>query len=83
MNTQGSGLLVFGESDGRYTDLTARGISKATCQKAGYWVAKVRGTAYQVADYRDQNGSIVSQKLRDKEKNFSTPRVPQRGRIVR
>lgn len=72
MNTQGSGLLVFGESDGRYTDLTARGISKATCQKAGYWVAKVRGTAYQVADYRDQNGSIVSQKLRDKEKNFST-----------
>ncbi|WP_409335712.1 hypothetical protein, partial [Klebsiella pneumoniae] len=64
--------MVFVESDGRYTDLTARGISKATCQKAGYWVAKVRGTAYQVADYRDQNGSIVSQKLRDKEKNFST-----------
>ena len=46
MNTQGSGLLVFGESDGRYTDLTARGISKATCQEP----AKVRGTAYQVAN---------------------------------
>lgn len=67
-----NGPLVFGEANGRYTDLTARGISKATCQKAGYWIAKVRGEVYQVADYRDQNGSIVSQKLRDKNKEFST-----------
>lgn len=64
--------LVFGEVNGRYSDLTARGISKATCQKAGYWIAKVRNELYQVADYRDQNGSIVSQKLRDKHKEFST-----------
>lgn len=64
--------LVFGEADGRYTDLTARGISKATCQKAGYWIAKVNGELYQVADYRDQNGSIKSQKLRDRNKEFST-----------
>ncbi|ATS93681.1 DNA primase/helicase [Pectobacterium phage DU_PP_II] len=63
---------AFGESNGRYVDLTARGISKATCQKAGYWIAKVNGQNYQVADYRDQNGSIVSQKVRDKDKNFKT-----------
>ncbi|WP_459625734.1 hypothetical protein, partial [Enterobacter hormaechei] len=31
----------FGDSNGRYSDLTARGISKETCQKAGYWLAKV------------------------------------------
>lgn len=62
----------FGESNGRYTDLTARGISKATCQKAGYWIAKVNNQMYQVADYRDQNGSLVSQKIRDKDKNFKT-----------
>lgn len=62
----------FGESNGRYSALTARGISKETCQKAGYWIAKVDGNMYQVADYRDQNGSIVSQKVRDKDKNFKT-----------
>ncbi|QHJ81889.1 MAG: primase DnaG/twinkle, TOPRIM domain [Bacteriophage sp.] len=62
----------FGDSNGRYTDLTARGISQATCQKAGYWIAKVNGQMFQVADYRDQNGSIVSQKIRDKDKNFKT-----------
>lgn len=62
----------FGDSNGRYTDLTARGISKATCQKAGYWIAKVNNQMYQVADYRDQNGSLVSQKIRDKDKNFKT-----------
>ena len=62
----------FGESNGRYSALTARGISKETCQKAGYWIAKVDGVMYQVADYRDQNGNIVSQKVRDKDKNFKT-----------
>ncbi|UJD21506.1 DNA primase/helicase [Salmonella phage vB_SAg-RPN15] len=62
----------FGDNNGRYSDLTARGISKETCQKAGYWLAKVDNRMYQVADYRDQNGSIVSQKVRDKDKNFKT-----------
>ncbi|QXV80652.1 DNA primase/helicase [Escherichia phage JacobBurckhardt] len=62
----------FGESNGRYSALTARGISKETCQKAGYWIGKVDGVMYQVADYRDQNGNIVSQKVRDKDKNFKT-----------
>ncbi|ACD75682.1 gp4A [Salmonella phage phiSG-JL2] len=62
----------FGDSNGRYSDLTARGISKETCQKAGYWLAKVDNRMYQVAYYRDQNGSIVSQKVRDKDKNFKT-----------
>ena len=62
----------FGESQGKYSALTARGISKETCQKAGYWIAKVNGVCYQVADYRDQNGSIISQKVRDKDKNFKT-----------
>lgn len=62
----------FGDSQGKYSALTARGISKETCQKAGYWIAKVNGVCYQVADYRDQNGSIISQKVRDKDKNFKT-----------
>ena len=71
--TKGSqDVLNFGDSNGRFADLMARGITKATCQKAGYWIARVNGEMLQVADYRDQNGSIVSQKLRDKDKSFST-----------
>lgn len=67
-----SNVWNFVESNGRYSALTARGISKETCQKAGYWIAKVDGVMYQVADYRDQNGNIVSQKVRDKDKKFKT-----------
>lgn len=70
--TSMSNVWNFGDSQGRYSALTARGISKETCQKAGYWIAKVNGQTYQVADYRDQNGSITSQKVRDKDKNFKT-----------
>lgn len=66
------GVWNFGEANGRFSALTARGISKETCQKAGYWIGKVDGVLYQVADYRDQNGNIVSQKVRDKDKNFKT-----------
>lgn len=66
----GNNVWNFGESNGRYSALTARGISKETCQKAGYWIAKVDGQMYQVADYRDQNGVIVSQKVRGKDKTF-------------
>lgn len=73
MSSNGAGSIWnFGESNGRYSALTARGISEETCRKSGYWLAKVNGNMYQVADYRDQNGSIVSQKVRDKEKNFKT-----------
>lgn len=73
MSTGGGGSVWnFGESNGRYTALTKRGISVETAQKAGYWIAKVGGQMFQVADYRDQNGSIVSQKIRDKDKNFKT-----------
>lgn len=70
--SNGNNVWNFGDSNGRFSALTARGISKETCQKAGYWIAKVNGQMYQVADYRDQNGSIVSQKVRDKDKNFKT-----------
>ena len=66
-----SNLLVFGESNGKFQALTARGISEETCRKAGYWIAKVNGQAYQVADYYDQNGAKTSQKLRDRNKEFS------------
>lgn len=67
-----SNLLNFGEASGEYKALTARGISKETAQKYGYWVGKVFGQPHQIADYRDEAGALESQKLRDKDKEFST-----------
>ena len=66
-----SNLLSFGDNEGQYKALTARGISKETCQKSGYWIGKVDGQTVQIADYRDQNGNLQSQKVRDKDKNFT------------
>lgn len=67
-----SNLLNFGESQGEYRALSARGISKETAQKYGYWIGKVNGQPHQIADYRDETGALVSQKVRDKDKEFST-----------
>lgn len=64
-------LLTFGKNEGQYTDLRARGITVETCRKHGYWVGRMKGKLVQVADYRDSTGTIVAQKVRDKDKNFS------------
>ncbi|AIT13645.1 DNA primase/helicase [Salmonella phage BP12A] len=66
-----SNLLNFGDSDGRYTNLKARGLMEAICRKYGYWVAKVNGEMLQVANYYDVEGNLVGQKVRDKHKEFS------------
>lgn len=67
----GNGLLTLGETDGQYVDLTARGIQKETCQKFGYWIGKVNGKPHQIANYYDETGTLVGQKLRDKDKEFT------------
>lgn len=64
-------LLTFGRNEGLYTDLRARGITVDTCKKHGYWVGRMRGKLVQVADYRDSSGTLVAQKIRDKDKNFT------------
>lgn len=51
-------------------DIRARGITKATCQKYGYYVTKDDfGNSVQVANYNDESG-VLFQKTRDKDKNF-------------
>lgn len=66
-----SDCLDYGKSQGRYTDLPVRGILSDICKKYGYWIGKERGKAYQIANYYDRTGTIVAQKLRDSDKNFS------------
>lgn len=50
--------------------LTARGLSKETLSKFGYFVHKESGKALQVAPYYSQAGQFAYQKYRDKDKNF-------------
>lgn len=52
-------------------DLRARGICKETCEKYGYYKAKINGEWAQVACYYNDDGSIVGQKIRLKGKQFS------------
>jgi len=55
-----------------YRDLTKRGITEETCRKWGYGVAEYGGETVQVANYRDESGQVVAQKLRTPRKDFLT-----------
>ncbi|WVX92150.1 DNA primase/helicase [Morganella phage phiA020] len=69
---KGMELLQWEANEGRYSALTKRRISKEICEKAGYWIGKLFGETVQVANYRDQNGEIISQKIRAANKEFAT-----------
>jgi twinkle protein len=55
---------------GQVQALSARGLTEETCRKFGYRVTKDGAKPVQVADYRDAEGALVAQKVRDKDKNF-------------
>lgn len=65
------GCLEYGKAQGRFVDLPKRGILVDICKKYGYWVGKHNGQTYQIANYYDSTGTLVGQKLRDSDKNFS------------
>lgn len=65
------GLLSFTEVKGIYTAIKARGLTEEICKKYNYWVAIVDGKALQIANYYDNEGNLVAQKTRDKDKHFS------------
>jgi len=67
-----SDVFSMFDLDGRYSALTARGIQEDTCKKYGYWIGRNNGVMVQVANYHDLQGTLVFQKIRDKDKNFST-----------
>lgn len=50
-----------------YGDIPKRKLREDTCRKYGYGITD----KFQVASYRDTDGRIVAQKLRDANKNFS------------
>ncbi|UTQ78152.1 DNA primase/helicase [Aeromonas phage JELG-KS1] len=68
---RGAGVLSMGDAQGRYSALPSRCLTEETCRKYGYWVGMVNGQLMHIADYRDDDGTIDAQKLRDKDKNFA------------
>lgn len=57
--------------DLEYRPLKSRGITEETCRKFEYGVGYHKGSLVQVANYRNQKGRLVAQKLRTREKDFS------------
>ncbi len=57
--------------DIEYRSITSRGIDEETCRKFGYGVGSLSGQPVQVAQYRNNSGSVTAQKIRTKAKTFS------------
>jgi twinkle protein len=54
-----------------FCSIPARRLTVETCKKYGYHIATLpNGNTVQIADYKNAQGEIVWQKVRDKDKNF-------------
>lgn len=53
------------------TDLPSRKISESVCRSNGYGVSRYCGETVQVANYCDETGAVVAQKVRTAAKEFS------------
>ncbi len=61
-----SGLIT-----GSYQDLIKRGIREDTCRKFQYQVGEHNGRIVQIAPYFDASGTLIAQKIRGANKEFS------------
>ena len=59
-------------SDMTLKPLKARGITESTCRKYQYYYTTYKGKPCQVANYFDENGTLIGQKLRFQDKSFAT-----------
>jgi twinkle protein len=56
---------------GEAKDLPKRKLAEETCKKWGYVVGEMNGKTVQIANYRDDDGSLVAQKVRFANKDFT------------
>lgn len=56
--------------EGEVTPITNRSLTNTTCEKFGYKVGEYNGRKCHVAPYRGEDGTLVGQKLRFKDKSF-------------
>ena len=52
--------------------LKKRGITESTCRKYQYYYTTYKGKPCQVANYFDEGGTLIGQKLRFQDKSFAT-----------
>lgn len=57
---------------GEHKQLNARGISEETAKKFDYTIGSFSGKPVQIANYRDKFGELIAQKIRFKNKDFTT-----------
>ena len=58
--------------NGEFRGLSSRGLTLETVTKWGYRVASLGGKPIQIADYKDDAGTLVAQKVRFPNKGFET-----------
>ena len=63
-------MQIEGFIDGEVTGLSKRQITEDTCKKWDYRVGHYFGRPVQVANYKDNEGSVVAQKIRFANKDF-------------
>ena len=59
-------------SDMTLKPLKKRGITESTCRKYQYYYTTYKGKPCQVANYFNESGTLVGQKLRFQDKSFAT-----------
>ena len=59
-------------SDMELKPLKKRGITENTCRKYQYYYTTYKGKPCQVANYFDEGGTLIGQKLRFQDKSFAT-----------
>lgn len=64
------GLKDRGLLPGHPQELRKRGLSEETCRKWGYWVGRMGDTPVQIANYCDERGRPIAQKIRFPDKDF-------------
>jgi twinkle protein len=57
--------------EGEIVPLTTRGITEDTCVKWDYRVGEINNQKVQIANYKDNTGAKVAQKIRFKNKDFT------------
>ena len=60
--------------------IQSRGVKASTCKMAGYGVSEWKGQRVQVADYRNDRGELVAQKIKTADKSFA---ILGNGRALR
>ena len=65
--------------DLEYRALGKRGIDEETCRHFGYAIGRMNDVSVHVAQYRDDDGKVVAQKVRDAKKNFMFAGEPKKA----